>query len=130
MDELLRQRFEAWAHRHFVRIPVGDNPVQREGDGYAGNVGLAWIAWHAALTSAAGPRPTASYEWSVGPCPDPNCDGRGTTFTVQTVHGCCGSPLPTGECCGNAVPVVEQVPQQCQWCFERDTAVKESERGS
>lgn len=41
----------------------------------------------------------------------PQCGGLG--WDVETRAGCCGSYLPTGECCGVAVPVQEQVECGC-----------------
>lgn len=50
-----------------------------------------------------------------------NCGGEG--FTIHVVQHilpvCCGCPLPTGECCGNAVPSqeVEEVLEPCPQCL-------------
>lgn len=57
----------------------------------------------------------------------PTCDGSGTyTFSITEItHGCCGQPLPNGECCGNAIPV--EIPSeelvQCEWCAEREELI-------
>jgi len=52
----------------------------------------------------------------------PNCDGTGGIIrtSIGTEAGCCGEFLPTGECCGNAIPVPVPVEEyeQCQWCAE------------
>lgn len=52
----------------------------------------------------------------------PNCDGSGgiVHVVIGTEVGCCGNLLPTGECCGNAVPVPVPIEEyeQCQWCAE------------
>lgn len=43
-----RERFEKWANRHFVRIPVGCSPTEKEHGRYVGsNTELAWISWSA-----------------------------------------------------------------------------------
>lgn len=56
--------------------------------------------------------------------PCPQCDGSGVVEveSTGTEAGCCGSPHPNGECCGNAVPVPVQMleQEQCQFCAERD----------
>ena len=72
--------------------------------------------------------PTKPYYWPdgrntyrAGPCPGealidcPDCDGRGCYEIV--VAGCCGNALPTGECCGVAVPFPDQV--ACGTCGGR-----------
>ncbi len=52
----------------------------------------------------------------------PNCDDSGGVVVEYTraEAGCCGQLLPTGECCGNAIPipVATQELQQCQFCYE------------
>lgn len=59
----------------------------------------------------------------------PNCGGIGYTVGMAmtgVTAGCCGNPLPDGECCGNAVPIPapEPVQEQCQWCYEFDMLAK------
>jgi hypothetical protein len=47
----------------------------------------------------------------------PSCGGCGVIHIPITVAGCCGNPLRSGECCGNAVPVQDWDYQacECQW---------------
>jgi hypothetical protein len=62
---------------------------------------------------------------TVADCPE--CHGAGFTVEefVDTVPECCGRPLSTGECCGEAVPAPElrQEQRQCQWCAYRAEAI-------
>jgi len=56
-------------------------------------------------------------------CPDSDCDGYGTVQGagpgMEAI--CCGSPLPSGECCGNPVEGRSEGDgcEACQWCHER-----------
>lgn len=58
-------------------------------------------------------------------CPD--CDNSGCIIieTTGVDHGCCGNVLPTGECCGNSVPVpvAQQEQVQCHWCYNEPFSV-------
>ena len=59
----------------------------------------------------------------------PNCEGKGYTIGYDIEAVCCGEPLGTGECCGNAIPEQVQVPEQCQWCAEKDELIAKYDNG-
>jgi hypothetical protein len=79
----------------------------------------------AQLQQAREERDTALGLLSVAKCP--NCDGSGATIGVagHTIPRCCGRFLPSGECCGHAIPecVQEQYQEPCEWCFRRNEAL-------
>ena len=49
----------------------------------------------------------------------PNCDGSGAIMQGHIDSTCCGEPLGTGECCGNAIPDMVWEAEQCQGCAEK-----------
>lgn len=61
----------------------------------------------------------------------PTCDGSGGIIVMRESieAGCCNHPLPSGECCGNPVPVPVPVEdyEQCQFCAERDALIAKIE---
>lgn len=50
------------------------------------------------------------------------CDGNGYSIETNTEPECCGKPLPSGSCCGNAVP--KEVPSAipCEYCQAKGSA--------
>jgi len=44
------------------------------------------------------------------------CGGSGGQIRTIGVAGCCGNGLPSGECCGNAIEVPEQIEEHCEYC--------------
>jgi len=50
-----REQFEKWANAHFVRIPVGNDPLAKNsanGLYVGGQAQLAWLGWQAGRNSA------------------------------------------------------------------------------
>ena len=47
-------------------------------------------------------------------CPD--CKGDGYIVEMGQTIGCCGIPVPLGECCGNGIPVQTPEQRQCHTC--------------
>lgn len=62
---------------------------------------------------------TATELLRAAECPDPECC-KGVICVATTEHGCCEEALPTGECCGNSVPVQGVDISQCQFCAEKE----------
>ena len=54
-------------------------------------------------------------------CPNPGCNNQGwyIVSTTGCEHGCCGNYMPTGECCGNSIPVPVDIAEQvqCEFCY-------------
>jgi len=53
----------------------------------------------------------ANHEFS---CED--CNATGYIEDIVIVRRCCGSPLPSGECCGDAIGVEEPQVYKCEYC--------------
>lgn len=53
----------------------------------------------------------------------PNCPDQGWYPVELTTAGCCGCPNADGSCCGNAVPVLVQEQEQCEFCWTTPNSV-------
>jgi len=62
-------------------------------------------------------------------CPDRNCDGKGTTFTIEVHAECCqrGENGCDTRGCSGPFPMPERVPEPCRWCNERDAILSAPE---